>query len=84
MSSLLYFLLLQCADGNKRISDLSTDTLLEIARGQEGEMALGKHAAVGGTAQAVGTGFGGVDYLLHIVLEVSGLVSTYKVLVHIH
>jgi hypothetical protein len=57
----------QCADGNKRMSDLSTDTLLEICRGTEGEMALGKHA---GCPQPFAAGFGGVDYLLHIVLEV--------------
>jgi hypothetical protein len=57
----------QCADGNKRVSDLSVDTLLEVCRGEEGEMALGKHAAC---PQAHTAGCGGVDYILHIVLEV--------------
>ena len=49
------------------MSDLSVDTLLEVCRGEEGEMALGKHAAC---PQGHTAGCGGVDYILHIVLEV--------------
>jgi hypothetical protein len=48
------------------MSDLSVDTLLEVCRGEEGEMALGKHVA----CTQIGAGCGGVDYILHIVLEV--------------
>jgi hypothetical protein len=48
------------------MSDLSVDTLLEVCRGEEGEMALGKHAA----CTQIAAGCGGVDYILHIVLEV--------------
>jgi hypothetical protein len=49
------------------MSDLSVDTLLEVCRGEEGEMALGKHVAC---PQSHSAGCGGVDYILHIVLEV--------------
>jgi hypothetical protein len=48
------------------MSDLSVDTLLEVCRGEKGEMALGKHVA----CTQIGVGCGGVDYILHIVLEV--------------
>jgi hypothetical protein len=48
------------------MSDLSVYTLLEVCRGEEGEMALGKHAA----CTQIAAGCGGVDYILHIVLEV--------------
>jgi hypothetical protein len=63
----------QCADGNKRMSDLSVDTLLEVCRGEEGEMALGKHVP----CTQIGAGCGGVDYILHIVLEVIILTSYF-------
>jgi len=57
-------ILIKCADGNRRISEVSTDALYEISKGQDGEMAVGKHAVC-----SLSNGLGGVEYLLHIVLE---------------
>jgi len=64
MRPLIQSILVKCADGNRRISEVSTDALFELCRGQEGEMALGKHAVCSLT-----NGLGGIEYLLHIVLE---------------
>ena len=64
MRPLIQSILIKCADGNRRISEVSTDALYELCRGQEGEMALGKHAVC-----SLPNGFGGIEYLLHIVLE---------------
>ena len=62
---LVQSVLIKCADGNKRVSDVSTDCLFEMCRGEEGEMVLGKYS--GGCG--VPGGLGGLEYLLHIVLE---------------
>jgi len=64
MRPLIQSILIKCADGNRRISEVSTDALFELCRGQEGEMALGKHAVC-----ALPSGLGGIEYLLHIVIE---------------
>eukprot|EP00092_Neocalanus_flemingeri_P005834 GFUD01006278.1.p1 GENE.GFUD01006278.1~~GFUD01006278.1.p1 ORF type:complete len:1424 (+),score=191.28 GFUD01006278.1:322-4593(+) len=64
MRPLIQSILIKCADGNRRISEVSTDALYELCRGQEGEMALGKHAVC-----SLPHGLGGIEYLLHIVLE---------------
>uniref|UniRef100_A0A6A7FYB0 Mitogen-activated protein kinase kinase kinase 1-like n=2 Tax=Hirondellea gigas TaxID=1518452 RepID=A0A6A7FYB0_9CRUS len=57
---LLHTLLLKCADGNRRTSQISVDSLLELSRGQEGELALG-----GGQ----GLSLGGVQYVLSCILD---------------
>lgn len=57
-------ILVKCADGNRRISEVSSDALFELCRGHVGEMSLGKHAHC-----SLPGGLGGVDYLLQIVLE---------------
>ena len=36
-------MLVKCADGNTRISNTSTEALVQLCRGQEGEFCLGKH-----------------------------------------
>lgn len=62
---LVQSVLIKCADSNRRVSEVSTDCLFEMCRGEEGEMALGKHS---GGCQVAG-GLGGLEFLLHIVLE---------------
>ena len=57
---LLHTLLLKCADGNRRTSQISVDSLLELSRGQEGELALGGRQ---------GLGLGGVQYVLSCILD---------------
>jgi len=57
-------ILVKCADGNKRISEVSTESLFELCRGQLGQMALGIHGQC-----VLPGGLGGVDYILQIVLE---------------
>jgi len=56
--------LVKCADSNKRISEVSTESLFELCRGQLGQMALGIHGQC-----VLPGGLGGVDYILQIVLE---------------
>jgi len=63
-------ILIKCADGNRRISELSTETLVQLARGQEGEFALGDHAIC-----SYQLGLGGPDFVLNIVLEERDLQS---------
>ena len=59
---LLHCILIKCADGNRRISEVSTETLLEISRGHEADFAIGKHASLN-------ISYCGLDLLLHLVLE---------------
>jgi mitogen-activated protein kinase kinase kinase 1 len=62
---LVQSVLIKCADSNRRVSEVSTDFLFEMCRGEEGEMALGKYS---GGCKVQG-GLGGLEFLLHIVLE---------------
>ncbi|KAF2354277.1 Protein kinase domain [Trinorchestia longiramus] len=59
---LLHTLLLKCADGNRRTSQISVDSLLELSRGQEGELALGRD-------QGGSLSLGGVQYVLSCILD---------------
>ena len=63
----LHSVLLKCADGNRRVSEISRDTLVELARGRDGDLAVGKY-----TSPAA---FNGLDYLLQLVLEERELAS---------
>ncbi|KTF72118.1 hypothetical protein cypCar_00039191 [Cyprinus carpio] len=56
-------ILLKCADANSRTSQLSVSTLLELCKGQMGELAVGREILKAGSI-----GIGGVDYVLNCIL----------------
>ncbi|KAM7148293.1 mitogen-activated protein kinase kinase kinase 1 isoform 1-T1 [Molossus nigricans] len=56
-------ILVKCADANSRTSQLSISTLLELCRGQAGELAVGREILKAGPI-----GIGGVDYVVSCVL----------------
>ncbi|XP_041357748.1 mitogen-activated protein kinase kinase kinase 1-like [Gigantopelta aegis] len=57
-------IILKCTDGNKRTSQLSLSTLVELAKGQDGELAVGKEIVNPGSA-----GLDGLYYVLKCVTE---------------
>uniref|UniRef100_A0A4W5KEM7 Mitogen-activated protein kinase kinase kinase 1 n=1 Tax=Hucho hucho TaxID=62062 RepID=A0A4W5KEM7_9TELE len=56
-------ILVKCADANSRTSQLSVSTLLELCKGQLGELAVGREILKAGSI-----GIGGVDYVLNCIL----------------
>ncbi|NWS74001.1 M3K1 kinase, partial [Crotophaga sulcirostris] len=56
-------ILVKCADANSRTSQLSVSTLLEMCKGQAGELAVGREIFKSGSI-----GIGGVDYVLNCIL----------------
>ncbi|XP_028661250.2 mitogen-activated protein kinase kinase kinase 1 isoform X1 [Erpetoichthys calabaricus] len=56
-------ILVKCADANSRTSQLSVSTLLELCKGQTGELAVGREILKAGSI-----GIGGVDYVLNCIL----------------
>ncbi|MPC32779.1 Mitogen-activated protein kinase kinase kinase 1 [Portunus trituberculatus] len=60
---LVYTLLLKCADGNRRTSQISVDSILELSRGQEGELALATQTA------CPTPGLGGISFVLSCILD---------------
>ncbi|XP_063066479.1 mitogen-activated protein kinase kinase kinase 1 isoform X2 [Engraulis encrasicolus] len=56
-------ILVKCADANSRTSQLSVSTLLELCKGQMGELAVGREILKAGSM-----GIGGVDYVLNCIL----------------
>ncbi|XP_053331751.1 mitogen-activated protein kinase kinase kinase 1 isoform X2 [Clarias gariepinus] len=56
-------ILVKCADANSRTSQLSVSTLLELCKGQVGELAVGREILKAGSM-----GIGGVDYVLNCIL----------------
>ncbi|XP_037403394.1 mitogen-activated protein kinase kinase kinase 1 isoform X2 [Pygocentrus nattereri] len=56
-------ILVKCADANSRTSQLSVSTLLELCKGQIGELAVGREILKAGSI-----GIGGVDYVLNCIL----------------
>ncbi|KAM8812511.1 mitogen-activated protein kinase kinase kinase 1 [Rhynchonycteris naso] len=56
-------ILVKCADANSRTSQLSVSTLLELCKGQAGELAVGREILKAGSI-----GIGGVDYVLSCIL----------------
>ncbi|RMB95426.1 hypothetical protein DUI87_28149 [Hirundo rustica rustica] len=56
-------ILVKCADANSRTSQLSVSTLLELCKGQAGELAVGREILKSGSI-----GIGGVDYVLNCIL----------------
>lgn len=45
--------LLKCADGNRRTSQLSLSTIVELARGQAGELAIGREIVNPGKIEVI-------------------------------
>lgn len=68
---LVHTLLLKCADGNRRTSQISVDSILELCRGQEGELALATQlpAPTPTMAPAPGPGLGGISFVLSCILD---------------
>ncbi|KAG7166236.1 Mitogen-activated protein kinase kinase kinase 1-like [Homarus americanus] len=60
---LVHTLLLKCADGNRRTSQISVDSILELCRGQDGELALATQVS------ASTQGLGGISFILSCILE---------------
>ncbi|KAG5841408.1 hypothetical protein ANANG_G00199190 [Anguilla anguilla] len=56
-------ILVKCADANSRTSQLSVSTLLELSKGQAGELAVGREILNAGSI-----GIGGVDFVLKCIL----------------
>ncbi|XP_051973764.1 mitogen-activated protein kinase kinase kinase 1-like [Xyrauchen texanus] len=56
-------ILVKCADANSRTSQLSVSTLLELCKGQMGELTVGREILKAGSL-----GIGGVDYVLNCIL----------------
>ncbi|MEE6458277.1 hypothetical protein FKM82_000244 [Ascaphus truei] len=56
-------ILVKCADANSRTSQLSVSTLLELCKGQAGELAVGREILKSGSI-----GIGGVDFVLNCIL----------------
>uniref|UniRef100_A0A8C5KM87 Mitogen-activated protein kinase kinase kinase 1 n=1 Tax=Jaculus jaculus TaxID=51337 RepID=A0A8C5KM87_JACJA len=56
-------ILIKCADANSRTSQLSISTLLELCKGQAGELAVGREILKAGSI-----GIGGIDYVLSCIL----------------
>ncbi|XP_070195202.1 mitogen-activated protein kinase kinase kinase 1-like isoform X2 [Littorina saxatilis] len=55
---------LKCTDGNRRTSQLSLSTLLELAKGQSGELAVGREIVNPGTE-----GLDGLDFVVRCATE---------------
>ncbi|XP_075302395.1 mitogen-activated protein kinase kinase kinase 1 isoform X2 [Opisthocomus hoazin] len=68
-------ILVKCADANSRTSQLSVSTLLEVCKGQAGELAVGREILKSGSI-----GIGGVDYVLNCILGTQTESSNWQVL----
>uniref|UniRef100_A0A8C1ACF4 Mitogen-activated protein kinase kinase kinase 1 n=1 Tax=Cyprinus carpio carpio TaxID=630221 RepID=A0A8C1ACF4_CYPCA len=68
-------ILLKCADANSRTSQLSVSTLLELCKGQMGELAVGREILKAGSI-----GIGGVDYVLNCILGSKTEASNWQAL----
>ncbi|PKU33704.1 mitogen-activated protein kinase kinase kinase 1 [Limosa lapponica baueri] len=68
-------ILVKCADANSRTSQLSVSTLLEMCKGQVGELAVGREILKSGSI-----GIGGVDYVLNCILGTQTESSNWQAL----
>ncbi|NXV24346.1 M3K1 kinase, partial [Cepphus grylle] len=68
-------ILVKCADANSRTSQLSVSTLLEMCKGQAGELAIGREILKSGSI-----GIGGVDYVLNCILGTQTESSNWQAL----
>ncbi|XP_071511527.1 mitogen-activated protein kinase kinase kinase 1-like [Diadema antillarum] len=57
-------ILVKCADGNRRTAQLSVSAMLELARGDAGELAISKELSCSGCI-----GIGGLDYVLSCLIS---------------
>ncbi|XP_045158733.2 mitogen-activated protein kinase kinase kinase 1-like [Mercenaria mercenaria] len=57
-------IVVKCTDGNRRTGELSISTMIELAKGQQGELALGKELANSGRY-----GLGGMAFLVQCLTE---------------
>ncbi|CAG0887474.1 unnamed protein product [Darwinula stevensoni] len=73
LQPVLQNILLKCTDGNQRMSQLSIETLVEFAKGQHGELAVG--SAVPGSQFRTASGAGGMEFLLQCILQDYSLLS---------
>ncbi len=58
-------LLAKCADGNRRVAELAAETLLELSRGENGLLGLGRYAA----GDQAPKGDLGLDFVLQVIFE---------------
>ncbi|XP_072514718.1 mitogen-activated protein kinase kinase kinase 1 isoform X2 [Salminus brasiliensis] len=68
-------ILVKCADANSRTSQLSVSTLLELCKGQLGELAVGREILKAGSI-----GIGGVDYVLNCILGLQTEANNWQAL----
>ncbi|XP_010288667.1 PREDICTED: mitogen-activated protein kinase kinase kinase 1-like, partial [Phaethon lepturus] len=68
-------ILVKCADANSRTRQLSASTLLEMCKGQAGELAVGREILKSGSI-----GIGGVDYVLNCILRIQTESSNWQTL----
>ncbi|KAM4709515.1 mitogen-activated protein kinase kinase kinase 1 isoform 2-T3 [Discoglossus pictus] len=68
-------ILVKCADANSRTSQLSVSTLLELCKGQAGELAVGREILKSGSI-----GIGGVEYVLNCILATQTEASNWQTL----
>uniref|UniRef100_A0A8C9VAH5 Mitogen-activated protein kinase kinase kinase 1 n=1 Tax=Scleropages formosus TaxID=113540 RepID=A0A8C9VAH5_SCLFO len=68
-------ILVKCADANSRTSQLSVSTLLELCKGQVGELAVGREILKAGSM-----GIGGVDYVLNCILGLQTEATNWQAL----
>ncbi|XP_056591976.1 mitogen-activated protein kinase kinase kinase 1 [Triplophysa dalaica] len=68
-------ILVKCADANSRTSQLSVSTLLELCKGQMGELAVGREILKAGSI-----GISGVDYVLNCILGSKTEASNWQAL----
>ncbi|KAM4810473.1 mitogen-activated protein kinase kinase kinase 1 [Rhinophrynus dorsalis] len=68
-------ILVKCADANSRTSQLSVSTLLELCKGQAGELAVGREILNSGSI-----GIGGVEYVLNCILATQAESNNWQML----
>ncbi|XP_063431372.1 mitogen-activated protein kinase kinase kinase 1-like isoform X2 [Mytilus trossulus] len=64
LKSIVDAVAIKCTDGNRRTSQLSLSTIVEIGKGQDGELAVGKEIHNSG-----GHGLHGLDYIIKCMTE---------------
>ncbi|XP_033738127.1 mitogen-activated protein kinase kinase kinase 1-like isoform X2 [Pecten maximus] len=64
LKPVIHAIIIKCTDGNRRTSQLSLSTAIELAKGQEGELAVGKDIHNGGTY-----GMDSLDYVVSCATE---------------
>ncbi|CAH2296307.1 mitogen-activated kinase kinase kinase 1 isoform X1 [Pelobates cultripes] len=73
LHSVVETILVKCADANSRTSQLSVSTLLELCKGQAGELAVGREILKSGSI-----GIGGVEYVLSCILATQAEANNWQ------